>query len=803
MSETSSPLDRLPPDVETEEFQALLLTTGHWIALAPVPLFRSDLNTPHPNDLQTLSKLQQPLHIESPQPIAPARAVESEGFWARLCSRSFSADMIERANALLAWYLAKHLPRPRREMYLNVLDTIAARFLKSLRVPVPNALPSYGVRQRLERYLPHPTFTHYPVEPRLSPPEPREVAELFGADLWKQMLVSPIAAALAETQVRAGAVFAVTEILAHVTLPNPYNKPYPLEPHLVSGSWRRLFEGIFNPERKAETDLLIRKGLEIAARGLASLSFVERESLLNTIHEQIERGIDRADLKKITADESIGLMRIKVEDHLRQAPPLSESLPRPIRAISSLPTTTSPRGSTTRQTIVLENSPTLTSPTNARPTTVPSNGPTNSRPPVTPLMPLPTPKPVVTVERAEPFKMVSWEEAQARAGKVPFDEIRAWMQTTKTPTLLFDDQRNECSEVAIVRNAKDVPPLLWIIGDIHADLLTLANILEHAERVVAAGGEPPAFVFLGDFVDRGLRDHDTLLLLLQLIHRNPNRVCVIPGNHDIDLQWDDKNNRFRVSIEPAEYCEQLNSIIRSNDTTRQDQVEMAKSLIAFWQSRPKALILPDGTLLAHGGFPHADMLGSLQTPADLARPNCLSDFLWARIAETARKRPNRGNRGHEFGWETFAQFCKISGQIGLPPIKRFIRGHDHVPRRFQSYPDYDEYPVLTLNAMGRRMDGETDTNEGPHPFPVVARYVANQLPVVIQLPLDPNEVDRAFGIETSREETARIKKTDSQQSAAGSEKTGTQAGTPLLPSSEKLDDIARGVPLDGGSRADG
>src|SRR5580698_9576299 len=98
MSETSSPLDRLPPDVETEEFRALLLTTGHWIALAPVPLFRSDLNTPLPNDLQTLSKLQQPLHIESPQPIAPARAVESEGFWARLCSRSFSADMIERAN---------------------------------------------------------------------------------------------------------------------------------------------------------------------------------------------------------------------------------------------------------------------------------------------------------------------------------------------------------------------------------------------------------------------------------------------------------------------------------------------------------------------------------------------------------------------------------------------------------------------------------------------------------------------------------------------------------------------------------
>jgi hypothetical protein len=118
--------------------------------------------------------------------------------------------------------------------------------------------------------------------------------------------------------------------------------------------------------------------------------------------------------------------------------------------------------------------------------------------------------------------------------------------------------------------------------------------------------------------------------------------------------------------------------------------------------------------------------------------------MWARIAEAARKRPNRGNRGHEFGWENFTQFCKVSAQMGVPPVKRLIRGHDHVALRWQFYPEYSENPVLTINAMGRRMEAEPEPVDGPHPFPVMGRHVPNQLPVVVRLPLEPQEVNKAF-----------------------------------------------------------
>jgi hypothetical protein len=364
--------------------------------------------------------------------------------------------------------------------------------------------------------------------------------------------------------------------------------------------------------------------------------------------------------------------------------------------------------------------------------------------------PVQSPKPTPGASVAEPFEMVTFDQALARAGAVTVAEVRRWLRKLEDERrMLFDECRGECREVAIVREPAAVPPALWIVGDLHADVLTLANILAHAERS-AANGERPAFVLLGDFVDRGLHDHETLLLLFQLVMDHPERVCIIPGNHDIDLRWDDAANKFKVTIEPAEYCDRLNGLLGHDDPAAREEVELAQLLIPFWQSRPKAVVLPDGTLLAHGGFPHTDLHDALRSPANLGDPKCVSDFMWARLSESPKKRPNRGNRGHEFGWKDFALFCKKSEEIGLPPVKRFVRGHDHVPVRWHRPRAYGDCPVLTLNAMGRRMDTEPPPDNGAHPYPVMARHVPGQLPEVVLLPLDPVEVGKAFGSNPAR-----------------------------------------------------
>lgn len=352
----------------------------------------------------------------------------------------------------------------------------------------------------------------------------------------------------------------------------------------------------------------------------------------------------------------------------------------------------------------------------------------------------------VTVTTAEPFATLPLDAALAQARATSVADVRAWVESG--PKLLFDDCRDDSSRaVAVVRTPNAVPPNLWIVGDLHADLLTLANIVQTADTL--SGAENPAhFLFLGDFVDRGTHDHETLLFLFGLMMQRPGRVCVVPGNHDVDLQYDEASGQFRVTIEPAEYCDTLNAAIMRGGTDDRECVELAKAFIRFCAGRPRAVFLPDGTLVAHGGFPHTDVQRDIQTVASLCGPRCQDDFLWARIAETARvKRPNRGSRGHEFGYDTLAQFAKLSAERLELPVRRFVRGHDHVPDRWQEYPEYAAagVPVLTLNAMGRALDGDPPRRDGlRHPLPVIGRYRDGHLPDVVRLPLDPAEVDRAF-----------------------------------------------------------
>ena len=201
--------------------------------------------------------------------------------------------------------------------------------------------------------------------------------------------------------------------------------------------------------------------------------------------------------------------------------------------------------------------------------------------------------------------------------------------------------------------------------------------------------------------------------------------------------------RFGVTIEPAEYCERLNGLLTSEDPADREQIELAKLFIDFCKLLPKAVFLPDGMLLAHGGFPHTDTHASLTKPVDLADPRCLNDFMWARLSDSPKKRPNRGNRGHEFGSRDFEQFCRVMSESVGVPVRRFVRGHDHIANRWQV--SYSE-SVLTINAMGRRMEGETGTDDPPHPLPVIARYRTNSLPEVVTLPLISHLVDSAFGI---------------------------------------------------------
>lgn len=302
--------------------------------------------------------------------------------------------------------------------------------------------------------------------------------------------------------------------------------------------------------------------------------------------------------------------------------------------------------------------------------------------------------------------------------------------------MLFDADRAQAADRAIRVSAVDYGVPLWIVGDLHGDLLALeaalAVIREHASQGAAGA---PRIIFLGDFFDDEGLGLEVLLRVFELIAEAPQLVCVVAGNHDEALSYD--GGRFASSVAPSDFADFLNANLVHEWIERAGK--LAVRLIA---QAPRALFLPDGLLVSHGGFPLADLHARLAETGDWNDPACLSDFVWVRAHPKARRKlPNRFSRGSQFGYEDFADFCSLSARLGRP-VTHMVRGHDHVEERYAIYPAYRTHPVLTTVALSRRLNRE---QFGSHErAPTVARVVENALAQVHRLHIPADMIREIF-----------------------------------------------------------
>lgn len=70
----------------------------------------------------------------------------------------------------------------------------------------------------------------------------------------------------------------------------------------------------------------------------------------------------------------------------------------------------------------------------------------------------------------------------------------------------------------------------YIISDLHGCFYTLKKLIEKVRRK----NESPQFVFVGDYVDRGLNSKQCVELLIQL--QSEGAIC-LRGNHDDVMMW--------------------------------------------------------------------------------------------------------------------------------------------------------------------------------------------------------------------------------------------------------------------------
>ncbi len=733
----------LTPEEESA-FVELGLAQGDWVALLPVPFLGAAWED---HFLSEDERRLVRLFIEQIQSDWLQNESQPGSEDARHARRSFYGDLLWEGDSqpeamkkldlafdLLAWFLAHRCTFDERQQLLE-------RFRQAdLRRVIPRDYMQDAIRdlrRKTDKYLACDHFSVDAQEVVMPEPSVRDLA-LIGDATWQAMLMTPLAQLVFDAQGPDNRLRYRMEDQIRWCLQRPRSRLRVLADEF---DWVTLFHFLVNSRQDSARERFDACRLTLV-EGLAKLSLDVRDEVIDELRE-IASTLRRHRLWRYFENEQIDAVFVPLPAlidavRLRHAGRIAKSQrsqPGETAALS----TDDDTNNVEDEPLVAESKEDL-SPTAAESTKVVQQAGVADK--IEETTDAPTPEELV-VHQVAPDGMVDWQQCLEAAAIPNVDEMKVAVEQP----LLFSEHRNDGESIVVVPAERQLPQSLWFIGDVHCDLLSLANTWRFIEQISASEGTQPHAVFLGDFLDRGERGIETLAFLFRLLAKHPGQIAVVPGNHD-EFVWNEQAQRFEIGVEPAETIIELNEIATSATDQSRQIVEMAKQASAFFAALPRAIFLPDGSMLAHGGFPHADLLDSLQSRADLSSPQCVQDFVWLRAVNARRKLPSRFSRGSEYGRENFQDFCVVADErLGIP-VRRLIRGHDHIRDRYQAFTDWPN-PVLTINAMGRNI-GEWGVP--PFPSPCVARHRLNQLPEVYQLQFDESEFQRAYPPKVSTEE---------------------------------------------------
>ncbi|HEX8528323.1 metallophosphoesterase, partial [Allosphingosinicella sp.] len=195
----------------------------------------------------------------------------------------------------------------------------------------------------------------------------------------------------------------------------------------------------------------------------------------------------------------------------------------------------------------------------------PADSPAEECAPETIAAPAEEPAPVA-IPPVEDVRELDWaavREAVSPSGirsrmRATVEAFEALLDSEAGPRLLFDNYRADARDQAIQVLEVDPAAPLWIIGDLHGDLLALEAALALIRaQVEDPAAPPPNIILLGDLFDDEGFGLELLLRVFELILASPGRMCVVVGNHDEALSYD--GNRFASSVSPGDFADFLNA----------------------------------------------------------------------------------------------------------------------------------------------------------------------------------------------------------------------------------------------------
>ena len=200
---------------------------------------------------------------------------------------------------------------------------------------------------------------------------------------------------------------------------------------------------------------------------------------------------------------------------------------------------------------------------------------------------------------------------------------------------------------------------LKICGDIHGQYYDLLRIFEYT-------GYPPEsnYLFLGDYVDRGRQNLETICLLLAYKIKYPENFFLLRGNHESDS---------------------INRIYGFYDECkRRYNVKMWKKFTECFNCFPVAALIEDRILCMHGGLSpdltDLDQIRKVQRPTDVPDNGLLCDLLWSDPdANVNGWGENERGVSYVFGAEVVNRFLKSQA------LDLIVRGHQVVEDGYEFF----------------------------------------------------------------------------------------------------------------------
>ncbi len=232
----------------------------------------------------------------------------------------------------------------------------------------------------------------------------------------------------------------------------------------------------------------------------------------------------------------------------------------------------------------------------------------------------------------------------------------------KCELLTLDEVAEICSlyrEIAVEEsNIQRVQAPVSIVGDVHGQFYDVLELFK-------LNGRPPTtnYLFLGDFVDRGFYSVETLLLLLCLKIRYPDKMCLVRGNHEsrqVTQVYGFYDECLRKYGSPAVW-------------------RLCTEVFDYFTL---GAIIEDRILCLHGGlspnFDNLDEIRRIDRKREVPHEGAMADIMWSDPDETVTgwAMSPRG-AGYLFGEEIVSKFNHMN------KISLIARAHQLVMEGFK------------------------------------------------------------------------------------------------------------------------